>query len=57
LVEELEHEHEAVDPRRLAERVVDAHSHLVAVRAYREELRAAVEDYVRELRAASVEER
>jgi hypothetical protein len=50
-VEELEHQQAPVDPRELATRVVYAHHHLAAARAYRAELIATIADYVRELRA------
>jgi hypothetical protein len=55
-LEELEKKHEAVDPCQIAERLVDAHCHLAGVRAYRQELQVAVEDYVRELRARDSDE-
>jgi hypothetical protein len=50
-VEGLEAERAAVEPSRVAERVVYAHHHLLAVRVRRAELIAEIADYVRELRA------
>lgn len=46
-----------VHPRQLAESIVCAHYHLVAVRAQRTELITSIADYVRELRAHAPHER
>jgi hypothetical protein len=45
-MDRLEQHHAPVEPRRLAERVVYAHHHLIAVRAHRAELVATISDYV-----------
>jgi hypothetical protein len=54
-VEGLEARLEPVHPARLAEHIIDAHCHLMPVRAHRLELVATIADYVRELRAAQEE--
>jgi hypothetical protein len=51
-VERLESAHASVDPNQIAERIVYAHYHLQAVRAHRAELRDAVADLIREMRAS-----
>jgi hypothetical protein len=51
-VERLEAEHAPVDPNQLAERIVYEHYHLLAVRAHRAELRDAIADLIRRLRAS-----
>jgi len=54
-VDRLEQHHAPVEPRPLAERIVYAHHHLVAVRAHRAELILSIAAYVRELRATPEE--
>jgi hypothetical protein len=56
-VDRLEQQHAPVEPGPLAERVVYAHHHLMAVRAHRAELISSIADYVRELRAVREERR
>jgi hypothetical protein len=51
-VERLEAEHAPVDPGQIAERVVYAHFHLLAVRVHRAELTRAIADLIREMRAS-----
>ena len=50
-VEDLERQHSPVEPSQLARRLIDAHRHLTAVRAFQDELRDGLEDFVRDLRA------
>jgi hypothetical protein len=54
-VDRLEQRHAPVEPRPLAERVVYAHHHLMAVRAHHAELVLLIAEYVRELRATREE--